>query len=234
MIGAINLLLMKKILLDKQNMIQTFVRIPFSLLFPILFLTRFLKLGQNNIMISVIIWVCCTTVMFDSYFISDYELKNNYVTYIKLTGNSYYKFRIISNGLLFAMHAILYTILIEVLMLLKIVTVNQLSVISLLLLIFSVFISVNFINSLQIRFKEKQIFNIFNSLIDILFIVSGVMFPINFLGQNAIMLYLIPTAFPFSLLNGEVTYSWLEPILFIASVSLIIYMTNKNFKVGEK
>ena len=185
-------------------------------------------------MISVIIWVCCTTVMFDSYFISDYELKNNYVTYIKLTGNSYYKFRIISNGLLFAMHAILYAILIEVLMLLKVVTVNQLSVISLLLLIFSVFISVNFINSLQIRFKEKQIFNIFNSLIDILFIVSGVMFPINFLGQNAIILYLIPTAFPFSLLNGEVTYSWLEPILFIASVSLIIYMTNKNFKVGEK
>lgn len=49
MIGAVKLLLTKKILLDKQNIIQTFVRIPFSLIFPILFLGHFLHLGQNNI-----------------------------------------------------------------------------------------------------------------------------------------------------------------------------------------
>lgn len=234
MIGAVKLLLTKKILLDKQNIIQTFVRIPFSLIFPILFLGHFLHLGQNNIIVSVIIWTCCTTVFFDSYLITDYELKNNYVTYIKLTGHSYYSFRMVSNCLLFAINTILYSILIVVLIIIKIVRMNQLSFNSLLPIAFSVFISVNFVNSLQVRFKEKQMFNIFNSIIDILFIVSGVMFPIHYLGQRAIILYLIPTALPFALLNGESMISWTEPILFLLSISVMLYGTSKNFKVGNE
>ncbi|GAX47751.1 hypothetical protein RsY01_1353 [Lactococcus reticulitermitis] len=233
MIGAVTLLLTKKILLDKENIIQTFVRIPFSLIFPILFLVRFLHLGQNNIIVSVMIWTCCSTVFFDSYLIADYELKNNYATYITLTGRSYYSFRVLSNCLLLAINAMLYSILIGILILLEVVEVKQLAFSPLLLIAFSVLISVNFINSLQIKFKEKQIFNIFNSFIDILFIVSGIMFPIHFFGQSATFLYLIPTALPFSLLNGETEISWIEPVLFILSISLIVYMTNQNFKAGN-
>lgn len=233
MTGAVNLLLTKKILLDKQNIIQTFIRIPFSLIFPILFLVRFLHLGQNNMVLSVVIWTCCTTIFFDSYLIADYELKNNYATYIKLTGHSYYRFRVISNSMLLIINAILYGTLIVILVLLEIVNLNHFTFYPLLLIAFSVLISINFINSLQIRFKEKQIFNIFNSLIDILFIVSGVMFPVYFWGQNAIILYLIPTALPFALLNGESRLSWPEPILFLISIFVLIYMTNKNFKVGN-
>lgn len=231
MIGAVNLLLTKKILLDKQNIIQTFIRIPFSLFFPILFLVRFLHLGQSNIVVSVIIWTCCSAVIFDSYFISDYELKNNYANYIKLTGHSYYFFRIIANAILFFMNAILYSVLIIILILLGAIKVTQLATEPLLLIALSVLVSANFINSLQIRFKEKQFFNVFNSLVDILFIVSGVMFSVTFFGNNATILYLIPTALPFSLLNGETNISWMESILFIASILLLIFITNQNFKV---
>ncbi|MBC1581472.1 hypothetical protein [Listeria seeligeri] len=240
MINAASFLLKKKIIKDKNFYIQIFIRLPFSLILPIYFMMKYVEVRQDNVILSLLFWSFVTTVTFESFFFTKYELDSDNINLIQLSGINYYWYHFTINTIITFFMVLIYILLILLLPLFNIISFNSILMVFnsafIPVLIFTTIIFAQFINFFQIFMGRKMMFNLFNLFMDVLILVTGVMFPITLFGKWSNILYLFPFTYPFQLILQENSVSllnillWGIPVLILLLISLLIFKKNRGVK----
>ncbi|EIM0412978.1 MULTISPECIES: hypothetical protein [Listeria] len=240
MIKAATFLLSKKIIKDKNFYIQVFIRMPFSLILPIYFMMKYVEVREDTVIISLLFWSFTTAVIFESFFFTKYELDSDNRYLIQLSGINFYWYHFIINTIICLFMLIIYVLLILLLPLFNIISFNTILMIFsspfIPILTFTTIVFAQFINFFQIFMGRKMMFNLFNLFMDILILVTGVMFPITLFGEWSKILYLFPFTYPFQLILQEKSIlfssmeSWGISIIILSFISFFIFKRNRGVK----